>query len=693
MALTKLQFKPGIVRDTTDYTNEGGWRSCDKIRFRFGYPETIGGWSRLTSTTMLGSCRSLHVWSTLTGTNYISAGTNLKLYIVNGSVPTDITPVRREVTRSNPLSSLYRLNLTTISPNLYFVPTETITSSSGGTAVVAEYSSNGGYILVLLNSITGTLDNTDTITGGTSTATGVISSQLFSQFLNVEDTSHGAENNDFVRISGVVGLGGEFTGLLLNKEFQITSVTNVNNYIIDIGVNADGSDTGLGGAAVVFKYDINTGLDTVLLGAGWSAGEWGSYIDGPGWGQAADTSLPGAQLRLWSFDNFGEDLVANVRGGGVYYWDNTTGLAVRAVNIVDLAGANSAPTVANTIIVSERDRHVIAFGCDPEFDPGNLDPLVIRFSDQESVTDWETREDNSAGEIRIGTGTQIVAAVQTKQQTIVITDASVHALQYIGAPFVFGISEVSSNTSILSQNCAVAINDSVYWMGDRVFYKYDGNVQLIPCPVKEYIFADMNLYQLGKVVAASNSKFNEIWWFYPSSNSSINDRYVVLNYAENIWYYGTLNRTAWNERGVSGFPISASTDGYIYFHENGLNDGSTNPPQPLSCFIESSSIDMGDGDQFMFVTKIIPDMTFRNSVGQPQATMSISSRTFPGADFDKTTAQDVTRTTALPVEQYTEQLFVRLRGRSIALKIESNQLDTQWRLGSPRIDVRSDGRR
>jgi hypothetical protein len=619
MALQKLQFKPGIVRDTTDYTNEGGWFDGDKIRFRLGFPETIGGWTRLTTTTLLGSCRSLHVWASLTGTNYIAAGTNLKLYIVDGTDPIDITPIR-------------------------------VVTSAG--------------------------DVTFAAVNGSSTIT-------------VTDTANGAYEGDFVTFSDAVTLGGVITALVLNQEYQIQTVTDANTYTITSAVAADASDTGDGGAAVIGTYQITSGLDTVVLGSGWGAG---TYSRGT-WSSAADVSLPGAQLRLWSMDNFGEDLIANVRGGGIYYWDNTGGISSRAVNITALAGANDAPTVANIILVSERDRHVLAFGCDPEFDPGVQDPLVIRFSSQESVTDWETRADNTAGELRIGTGTEIIAAVQTKQQTIVITDTSVNSMQYIGPPYTFGLTEVSSNTSIVSQNSAVAINDAVYWMGDRVFYKYDGNVQLIVCPVKEYIFANMNIYQLGKVVAASNSKFNEIWWFYPSINSDTNDSYVVFNYQENIWYYGTLNRTAWHERGVSGFPIAASTDGYIYFHENSFNDGSTNPPSAISSYIESSAIDIGDGEQFMFMSRVLPDLTFRNSTGTPTATFTMSARDFPGADFDQTNSKTTVRTATSPVEQYTDQLFMRLRGRSLALKVSSNQVNTQWRLGSPRIDMRPDGRR
>tara|TARA_R110000822_G_scaffold293680_1_gene415715 strand:+ start:189 stop:2045 length:1857 start_codon:yes stop_codon:yes gene_type:complete len=618
MSLQKLQFTPGIVRDTTDYTNEGGWRDGDKIRFRMGYPETIGGWAKLTTTTLLGSCRSLHVWATLTGTNYIAAGTNLKLYLINGSNPVDITPIR----------------LTT-----------------SGTATFA--ATNGSSIIT------------------------------------VTDALNGVYLHDFVTFSGADSLGGVITAEVLNQEYKVTDVIDANNYTILASIAADASDTGDGGASVVAAYQITTGLDTVVLGAGWGAGVWSRGT----WGSGTDTSIPGAQLRLWSMDNFGEDLLANIRQGGIYYWDVTGGINSRAVNIADLAGANSVPTVANVVLVSERDRHVIAFGCDPEFDPGVQDPLIIRFSTQESITDWETRADNTAGELRIGTGTEIVAAVQTKQQVVVITDNSVSAMQYIGPPYTFSLNEVSSNTSIVSQNAAVAIGDAVYWMGDRVFYKYDGNVQLLQCPVKEYIFANMNVYQLGKVVTASNSKFHEIWWFYPSKNSSTNDSYVVLNYQENVWYFGTMARTAWHEQGVSGYPISASVDGYIYYQEYGLNDGSVNPAIGINSYIQSSAIDVGDGDQFMFVSRVLPDITFRNSTGNPTATFTIEARDFPGADFDQVNAKTVTRTATVPVQQYTDQLFVRLRGRSMALTVSSTGLNTEWRLGTPRFDMRTDGRR
>jgi hypothetical protein len=618
MPLQKLQFRPGIVRDTTDYTNEGGWRDGDKVRFRLGFPETIGGWTQFTSSPMQGSCRDLHAWTTLSGTRLVAAGTNLKLYVVEGNQPLDITPLRA-------------------------------TTSSG--------------------------DVTFAATNGSTT-------------LTVTDTGNGVFLHDFVTFSGAASLGGAITAGVLNQEHQVVSITNSNTYTIVISVAANASDTGNGGTAVVGAYQINTGLDSSASGSGWGAGSWSRGT----WGSAADVTIPGERLRQWSTDNFGEDLLANVRGGGIYYWDASAGTANRAVDITTLSG-NNQPQAANIVLVSERDRHVLAFGCDPQGDAGNLDPLTIRFSDQESFTDWAATADNTAGELRIGTGSEIIAAVQTKQQVIVFTDRSVSSMQFIGAPFTFGLSEVSTNTSIVSQNAAVAFGDAVYWMGDQVFYRYDGNVQPIPCPIEEYIFSGMNTSQQAKVTGAINSKFNEIWWFYPSADSIVNDSYVVYNYVENSWYYGTLSRTAWYDNAVSSLPISASPDGYIYFHENGVDDGSTNPPSPISSYIESSAIDIGDGNQFMFVSRILPDLTFRSSTATPVAAFQVSARDFPGANFDQTSSGNAVRTSTAPVEQFTEQLFFRLRGRAMSLKVSSNTLGTQWRLGTPRADVRPDGRR
>jgi hypothetical protein len=617
MALQKLQFKPGIVRDTTDYTNEGGWFDCDKVRFRMGLPETIGGWAKFTSSTMLGTCRSLHVWSTLTGTNYVGAGTSKKFYVILGDVPYDITPIRLTTT---------------------------------GTA-------------------------TFTATDGSST-------------LSITDVAHGAYLGDFVIYSNATTLGGNITALVLNQEYEITNVVDDDTYEINVVVLADASDIGDGGAATVAAYQINIGLDTVVLGSGWSAGFWGRGT----WSSAADVSVPGANLRLWSQDNFGENLVFNVRGGGIYYWTVSSGVTSRGVNITSLTN-QSAPVIANQVLVSERDRHVVAFGCDPESNPGVQDPLIIRFSSQESVTDWQTRADNTAGELRIGTGSYIVGAVQTKQQVVVFTDIAMYTMQYIGPPYTFGLTEVSSNISIAGQNAAISTGDSVYWMGTGQFYMYNGTVTQMPCSVKEYVFSDINIYQLAKVAAASNAAFAEIWWFYPSATSEVNDKYVVFNYESNIWYYGTMSRTAWHDNAFAGLPIAAAQDGYIYYQESGLNDGSGDVPVPLNAYIESSVVDIGEGDQFMFASRIIPDITFRNSTTEPTATFTIKARNYPGGNYFGTSNNSVVSTATVPVQLFTEQSFIRVRGRSVALRVESNQVNTAWRLGSPRLDVRPDGRR
>ena len=624
MALQKLQFKPGIVRDTTDYTNEGGWFDCDKIRFRMGLPETIGGWTRLTTSTMLGTCRSIHEWTTLSGNLFIGAGTNQKFYVVEGDAPHDITPIRKTTTG-----------------------TATFSATSG------------------------------------------------SAIVNVTDTNNGVFLGDFVTFSNAVSLGGQITAVVLNQEYTVTEIVDGDNYHITVTATADGSDSGNGGGSTVASYQLNIGLDTVAVGSGWGAGPWSRGA----WNSSADVGIPGANLRLWSQDNFGEDLIANVRSGGIYYWDSSAGVSGnRMVNITDLPGGSSVPVVCNQILVSERDRHVIAFGANPEFDQyGNAtlvqDPLSIRFSSQESVTDWATTPTNTAGGLRIGTGSFIVGAVQTKQQVVVFTDISVYTMQFIGPPFTFGLTEVSSNISIAGENAAVSTGDVVYWMGNGTFYLYNGSVVQIPCTIREYVFSDINTNQMAKVTAATNTSFSEIWWFYPSSESTTNDKYAVYNYDMNIWYYGNLSRTAWSDNVRGGLPIAASPDGYLYFQETGMNDGSNNPPTPLSAYVESSTVDIGEGDRFMFAHRLLPDITFRNSTGNPTATFSIKARNYPGESFSNTSSNSVVSSQTVPVQLFTDEYFIRVRGRAVALRIESNQVNTAWRLGSPRLDLRPDGRR
>ena len=619
MSFLKLQFRPGINREVTPYADEGGWYDCDKIRFRMGYPESIGGWEKVSNSQCLGSCRALHAWTALDNTNYIGVGTNLKYYVMRGTDFYDITPLRE-------------------------------TTSAGAVTFAA--------------------------TNGSSTIT-------------VTDTANGVILNDFVTFSGAVSLGGNVTADILNAEHQVTSVIDGNTYTIAVSVTANASDTGNGGGSVVGAYQINTGLDAAISGTGWGAGPWS---DG-GWGDPASTAIPGAQLRLWSHDNYGEDLVMNVRDGGIYYWDESGGLNARAVALSDLSGATSAPTVARDVVVSDRDRHVLAFGCDGEFSLGVQDPLLIRFCNQEDITDWQTTATNTAGSLRISTGSEIISAIKTKQQILVFTDVSLHTVQYIGAPFTFGLAEVSQNVSIASHNAAVAVNDSVYWMGKNQFYVYNGNVQEIPCTVKEYVFNDFNQFQIQKVCAGHNTEHGEIWWFYPSGNSNNVNRYVIYNYLQNIWYYGNLARTAWIGRGVFQYPVAAGTDGYLYYQEFGINDGSQNPAIGINAYIESNAFDLGDGDQFMSAWRVVPDITFRNSDSNPQATITIKTQDYPGGGFLEEESNTVIRTATVPVEKFTTQQYIRLRGRSMAFRLESDQYNTSWRLGAPRIDVRPDGRR
>jgi len=621
MALIKLQFRPGINRETTAYANEGGWYDCDLVRFRYGKPETIGGWSPYSNSQFLGTTRSIMPWTALDGTTYMGMGTNLKYYVVRGGTFHDVTPLR--------------------TPVLGVSLTNPFTTQAAGSGV-----------------------------------------------LIVTDVAHGCFANDFVTFSGATAVSG-ITTAQINKEQQIVAVLTTDTYTVNTGGSAAAGGV-TGGGTVNAKYQINTGLDTSVYGTGWGAGGWGVS----GWGSPSTNTVPGAQLRIWSQDNYGEDLLMAVHDGGLYYWDTSAGLSVRAVALSSLVGANMTPTVVKQVIVSERDRHTIVFGCDPETNPGVQDPLVIRFSSQESLTDWETRANNTAGELRLGSGSEIIGAVQTKQQIIVFTDVSIHAMQYIGPPYTFGVQEISSGVSIMGPNAMVAVGDVVFWMGKGEFYVYSGSVAQIPCDVKEYIFGNLNTSQALKINAGHNSSFSEAWWFYPSTNSSENDSYVIYNYDQKIWYYGSMSRTAWVDRGVFGNPIAASSDNYLYYQDSGFNDGSNNPPTALNPYIESSVVDIGEGDQFMFATRVIPDLTFRNSTAaNPTATFTIKARNFPGGNFISSDANSVTKTASVPVEQFTDEVFIRLRGRSMSIRVESNQTNTSWRLGDPRLDVRTDGRR
>jgi hypothetical protein len=517
-----------------------------------------------------------------------------------------------------------------------------------------------------------------------------------SAILTVSDNAHGAVLGDYVTYSGAVSLGGVVTAAVLNKEYEITDIVNSNSYKITLAVTANASDVGNGGAAVIGRYQINVGLDGAVSGTGWGAGPWSRGT----WNSSYATSGSAEGLRLWSHDNFGEDLVMCVRNGGVYYWDASTGAGTRAVPLSALAGAQATPTVARIAIVSEVDRHVLAFGCDPEATPGVQDPLTIRFSDQESAAEWRTLTTTTAGELRIGTGSGIIAAVQTKQQIIVFTDISVHAMQYIGEPFTFGIQEVSTSITIASQNAAVTVGDMVFWMGVGQFYMYNGAVQQLPCTVKEYVFSDININQLQKVYGGNNTAFAEVWWFYPSANATQNDLYVVYNYIESIWYYGSLSRAAWLDSDLRNYPLAATFSNNLVYHENGVDSNESGTAVAITATITSGEFSLDEGDKFMMINRILPDMTFVGSTaGSPSATMTLLPLENSGSGYNNplsaggNSSSSIVRSASVPIEEFTGQAFVRIRGRQIAVKIESTGLGVTWKLGIPRIDLRPDGRR
>ena len=738
MPLQKLQFKPGINRETTSYTNEGGWFDCDKVRFRQGMPEKIGGWTRLGSNSFLGSCRALHSWVTRSLNNYLGVGTSQKYYIQEGEAFYDVTPIRsvtdtlKNISVSvNGVEASTAIGSPTVEIDLGSVTGLQMTSAVGNVGVIT----NQDMTVVIPNApltVFGVIgsasfvpDNTTvTIQGlsatsslgfvvtSTSTSESAIdfSATDGSSTITVSETDHGAVLGDFVTFSGVTGLGGNITADILNQEYKIDSIINDNNYTIiarqvatvnDITIDgqytptpvlANSSDTGDGGKTIVATYQINVGIDTSIVGNGWGAGSWGRGT----WGSGAEVNVVTDTLRLWTHDNFGEDLVINVHNGGVYYWEAQSLVSQfqRAQALSLLPGAKNPPTIATKILVSDVDRHVIAFGCDSFTNPGVQDPLLIRFSDQENVADWLPTTTNTAGDLLISSGSKIVTAQETRQQILVFTDSSLHAMQFIGAPFTFGINLISENITIAGPQSAVSIEDNVFWMGIDEFYIYTGAVQKLPCTVKDYVFNDFNFEQREKVIASSNSSFSEAWWFYPSANSANIDKYVVYNYQQNVWYYGTLNRTAWIDRGVNSNPLAASTDNYLYTHEIGFDDGSTNPASGINAYIESSQFDIGDGDNFSFVRRVIPDVTFRDSTSPtPTADFTFKARNFPGGNYLQNSTKAIEKTASVPVEQFTQDANIRIRGRSMALKISSAETGVTWRLGSPRIEIRPDGRR
>jgi hypothetical protein len=495
----------------------------------------------------------------------------------------------------------------------------------------------------------------------------------------VTATTHGALNGDFVTFSGATGTYAS----ILNAEFQITYLTSNTFSITTPSVLAAGT---YGGSAVLASYQINTGPAIQAPLSGWGSGTWGSGT----WGLSATSE---DALRIWSSQNFGEDLVFGPRGGGLYYWDVTSGFSNRGVNVVTMAGALGVPTKQNYIVVSDIYRFVLCFGTN-EYLSGTLDPMLIRWSDQESVVDWAPAATNQAGSIRLSNGSEIVTALQTRQEIVVWTDSALYSLQYVGPPDVWAAQILGDNISIVGQNAKAVASGRVYWMGVDKFYVYDGRVQTLRCDLRRHVFNDINLAQNQQVFAGTNEGFNEIWWFYCSADSTVVDSYVVYNYLEDVWYYGSLGRTAWIDSGLRDYPQAATYSYNLVSHELGVDDGTTGTLEPIIAYIESAEFDIEDGQNFGFVWRMLPDVTFQgSSTASPQLTMTLYGMNGSGSGFNQTASKGVTRTSTAVIEQFTNIIYTRIRGRQMIMKAQSDGLGVTWQLGAPRIDVNIDGQR
>lgn len=621
MASQKLTFKPGINRERSRYANEGGWYDGDKIRFRQGLPEKIGGWQQFSKSDFLGVCRSLFSWVTLESTTLWGVGTHLKFYVFKGAAPNDITPIRATVS----------------------LGTDPIATTAGSAQIT------------------------------------------------VTSVGHGASTGDYVILSGVVGSVAGVPESELNGDHAVTNVVDPDNYVITVTTEAAATATG-GGASVSAAYQVPTGAETPRPSSGWGVGAWGAGT----WGSGGTTV---EALRVWHQSNFGEDLIFNYRGGDIFFWDATGGVSTRGVFLSSLPGASNVPTKTNQIFVSD-NRFVFALGANP-IGSSTLDPLLLRWSDQEDAVNWTPAATNQAGSLRLSRGSSIITGVQSRQELLVWTDSALYSLQYLEAPLVWGQQLVGDNISIMSPNSVQFANNTVFWMGQDKFYRYDGTVQTLRCDVLRYVFSDLDMGQRLQVFSGLNEEFGEVWWFYCAAGSTTISKYVVYNYEQDIWYYGDMGRTAWFSPSNSEYPVAATYDNKLVQHELGLDDrADLSAVSGIQAFIQSAEFDIEDGDRQMLVRAIYPDMVFEGStVSDPSATLSLFPRAESGAAYNNPLSESgnnsgtTVRTATLPVEVYTDRIDVRVRGRQMAFKIESSDTGVQWQIGAPRLEARSSGRR
>ena len=783
MPLQKLQFRPGLNREGTDYSNEGGWYDGDKIRFRSGFPEKIGGWTQLSPEQFEGTCRDIWIWADGdlgAGATYIGVGTNLKYYIYYQGSYNDITPIYTTSTLTNAFSTAF---------STLAAPAGT-TSTSLTLNSTASFPTTGGVVLIGTEQIAYTTVAGATLTGltrgynGTTVANHNSGSNVGCYTVKVTDATYSPSIGDYLLITGASAVG----GITLSGEYTVSFVISSTQYTIESATASTSAARGGGTCTVKYLYPI--GNDVFVTGTGWGAGPWnaGSASDpwAHGWGTAYASGI-GQQLRLWSSDNFGANLVIAPRGGPIYYWQDSLTVATRASSIKSLANAATSLTDASTflisvtsitvtaanapyifpymyitgtgipantivspayvtgsttvpivnattllaatttagssgsytfsyagafvpvatyqVIASSIQEFVIAFGSN-NYVPGDpnttFNPMLVRWSDQANPYQWVPQITNQSGEYQLTNGSYIMGAQTTRQEILVWTDSCLYSMQYVGTPYVWGFQIIMDNISIMSPNSMMTVNNVTYWMGRDRFYMYSGRVEVLPCALRQYIFEDINLDQSYQVVCGTNNAFNEVWWFYVSisGGSAVVDRYVVYNYLDRNWYYGTMGRTAWMQSGTQPFPIAADYNGRLLYHEDGNDDSATSVTTPITAYVQSSDFDIGDGHNFGFVWRILPDVNFNgSSVNEPSVTMTVKPRQNSGTAYgpaDNPTVQSFQNYTVLPqytVQQFDGQVYTRLRGRQMSFRIESTGLGVAWQLGSPRIDIRPDGRR
>lgn len=694
--LKKLLFRPGINRENTRYYTESGYYDGDKIRFRQGTPQVIGGWEQISNNRFLGICRSLWSWATLNGSDYIGIGTNEKFYVSRGGLYYDITPIEDAVTLTNPFTATNGSSIITVTDATHAF-------------------ANGDYV---------------TFYGATGLGGAITATVLNQEYkITYVDITHYTINTSVTATAGDTGNGGSVRAL-----YQIPAGAAINVPLVGWGAGYWGYGYwGIGSSSTQslrLWSQSNFGQDLIFGPRGGGIYYWNSSFDvtpptftvsiaAPAVATSGIAVYEGQPIQILSTGALPTGLTIgttyyarNVISGTTFNLSatptgaliNTSGsqsgtntISIRAIDLASLPGASDVPTVQNYIFVSDASRFVFALGAN-DYGATVQDPMLIRWSDQEDAAMWTPSATNQAGSIRVSVGSEIITAIQTRQEIVVLTDSAVYSLQYLGPPYVWGTQFMGDNISIASQNAVAQAANVVYWMGVDKFYKYDGRAQTLRCDLKEFIYNDINRSEFDQVFAGTNEGFNEVWWFYCTANSTTVDRYVVYNYLEDIWYYGSMARTAWLDSGL--YPTAATYTKNLVNHEYGLNDNETGTALPINAFVTTSESDMEDGHNFVFIRRILPDITFRGSTAEsPSTTMSVIPLNNSGSGYTDPASVGgsddglVTRTATVPIEKFTGQLFVRVRGRQFAFKIESNQLDTTWQMGAIRLDIQNDGRR